>query len=102
VVWRLEAVVHRPGAFVSKLTTVQHVLVVSCPREDDIDGDDSRVVERLWENQLSYLISIPRRTFYVGCVIPVQFTFLPLEKVNIHRLAVILEGANHFSPLPLV
>ncbi|KAK7472450.1 hypothetical protein VKT23_000565 [Stygiomarasmius scandens] len=91
VTWRIKASVHRPGAFSSKMTTQRDVLVLSCPSEEDTEDTENIIVERHWDGQLQYLISISGRSFYVGGTIPVSFTMLPLAKVRIHRISVILE-----------
>ncbi|THV05159.1 hypothetical protein K435DRAFT_961538 [Dendrothele bispora CBS 962.96] len=91
VTWRLKASVHRPGAFSSKMSTQRDVLVLSCPSEEDTEDTENIIVERHWDGQLQYLISISGRSFYVGGTIPISFTMLPLAKVRVHRLSVILE-----------
>jgi len=74
------------------MTTQRDVLVLSCPSEEDTEDTENIIVERHWDGQLQYLISISGRSFYVGGTIPVSFTMLPLAKVRIHRISVILEG----------
>ncbi|KAJ6497646.1 hypothetical protein C8R45DRAFT_1093994 [Mycena sanguinolenta] len=91
VVWRLKANVHRPGAFASRMHAVRQVLVIAAPMEDDTEESEAIVVERHWEQQLQYLISISGRSFPIGSVIPVSFTMMPLSKVKIHRLSILLE-----------
>jgi hypothetical protein len=66
VVWRLKANVHRPGTFASRMTAVRQVLVIAAPLEDDTEETESIVVERHWEQQLQYLISISGRSFPIG------------------------------------
>ncbi|KAJ7018359.1 hypothetical protein C8F04DRAFT_167052 [Mycena alexandri] len=91
VIWRLKANVHRPGAFASRMHATREVVVITAPMEDDTEGSENIVVERHWEQQLQYLISISGRSFPVGGVVPVSFTMMPMTKVKIHRVAIYLE-----------
>lgn len=95
VVWRLKANVHRPGAFKTKLAAHREVVVVSSPTEEDTEDTENIIVERLWDNQLQYLIAISGRSFYIGGTIPVSFTLMPLAKIKVHRISVYLEGNIH-------
>ena len=92
VVWRLKANVHRPGAFKAKMTSTREVITIACPTEEDTEDTENIIVERQWEQQLQYLISISGRSFYIGGTVPVTFTLMPLMKVKIHRLSVVVEG----------
>ncbi|KAJ7072695.1 hypothetical protein C8F01DRAFT_972326 [Mycena amicta] len=91
VVWRLKANVHRPGALTSRMTATREVIVIAGPTEDDTEETENIVVERHWEQQLQYLISISGRSFPIGGTIPISITLMPLAKVKIHRLSVYLE-----------
>ncbi|KAF8346017.1 hypothetical protein F5887DRAFT_146677 [Amanita rubescens] len=91
VSWNLKTVVHRPGAFESKLIATREVIVVACPSDDDTEDTDNVVVERHWDQQLQYLIYISGRSFYIGGTIPVSLTLLPLAKVKIHRILIYIE-----------
>ncbi|KAJ6631582.1 hypothetical protein B0H10DRAFT_1772333 [Mycena sp. CBHHK59/15] len=91
VVWRLKAHVHRPGAFALRMTAVREVIVIAAPTEDDTEDTENIVVERHWEQQLQYLISIAGRSFPIGGIVPVTFTMMPMTKVKIHRLSIYLE-----------
>ena len=98
VVWCLKARVHRPGAFTTKLTATRQVNVISYPIQDDIEEQSSIIVQRQWENQLHYLICISAKIFYIGGTIPIQFTFLPIAKVKIHKIVVFIDGKFKSSP----
>ncbi|KAF8633417.1 hypothetical protein AX17_004588 [Amanita inopinata Kibby_2008] len=91
VVWRLKAVVHRPGAFKPRWSTVREVIVVASPVEDDTEDTENIVVERHWEQQLQYLLTVSGRSFYIGGTIPISFTLLPLSKIRVHKIVVCLE-----------
>lgn len=92
VSWRLKARVHRPGTFNAKMTAVREVITVACPIEGDTEDTESIIVERHWEQQMQYLISVSGRCFYVGGTVPVTFTLMPLAKISIYRLSVFMEG----------
>ena len=72
--------------------------MVSCPIVDDTEDSENIIVERHWDEQLQYLISISGRSFYIGGTIPVSFTLLPLAKVKIHKIFVCIEGSSvHYT-----
>lgn len=91
VSWQLKAFAHRPGAFTSKLSAAQAITIVASPGEDDTEETESIIVERQWETQMQYLISISGRSFPVGGYMPVSVTFMPWTKMKIHRISVLLE-----------
>ncbi|GBE80744.1 hypothetical protein BKA93DRAFT_236116 [Sparassis latifolia] len=91
VSWNLKAYAHRPGTFTSKLSATQEITVVACPGEDDTEESESIIVERQWETQMQYLISISGRCFAIGGVMPVTITFMPWTKMKIHRISVLIE-----------
>ena len=62
--------------------------------DDDTEDTENIIVERFWDNQLQYLLSISGRMFHIGGTIPIHMSFLPMAKMKIHRLSVILEGAH--------
>ncbi|KAK0459119.1 uncharacterized protein EV420DRAFT_1269365 [Desarmillaria tabescens] len=89
--WTISANVHRPGTFKTKLSAQREIVVVSCPTEEDTEDTENIIVERHWDQQLQYLITISGRSFYIGGTIPISFTMMPLTKVKIHRLSVFIE-----------
>ena len=92
VTWRLRATAHRPGAFTSKFVATREVLVINGPTEDDTENHEHIVVERQWDQQLQYLISVSGRSFYIGGPLPIMFTFMPLAKIKLHQIHVFIEG----------
>lgn len=70
----------------------REVTIITCPTEEDTEDTENIIVERHWEHQLQYLISISGRSFYVGGTVPITFTLLPLAKAKIHRVSVFIEG----------
>jgi len=97
VTWRLKGQVHRPGAFNPKISAVREVILIAAPGEDDIEDTENIIIERQWDSQLQYLISISGRSFYIGGTIPIQITMLPMAKMRVHRISVILEGMSYSS-----
>ncbi|KAF9486001.1 hypothetical protein BDN70DRAFT_916541 [Pholiota conissans] len=91
VVWRLSANAHRPGTFKTKLTAVRDVITISCPTEEDTEDTENIIVERQWDQELQYLISVSGRSFYIGGTMPVTITLMPLTKMKVHRLSVYIE-----------
>lgn len=91
VVWKLKANAHRPGAFTAKLTATREVSLIACPGEDDTEESENIIVERQWDSQLQYLISISGRSFHIGGTMPITITMLPLAKAKVHRISVILD-----------
>ncbi|KAI0919041.1 hypothetical protein AcV5_002059 [Taiwanofungus camphoratus] len=91
VTWKLKACAHRPGTFTSKLTAAHEITLVACPSEDDTEESESIIVERQWDTQMQYLITISGRSFAIGGVMPVSITFMPWTKMKIHRISVMLE-----------
>jgi hypothetical protein len=98
VTWRLKGQVHRPGAFSLKLSTIREVILIAAPGEDDTEDTENIIIERQWDSQLQYLISISGRSFYIGGTIPITITMLPMAKMKVHRISVILEGMS-YSPV---
>lgn len=92
VSWRLKAFAHRPGAFTAKLTAGQEVTIVACPSEDDTEDSESIIVERQWDSQMQYLITISGRSFPIGGAIPFSITFVPFTKMKVFRLSMVIEG----------
>jgi len=98
VTWRLKAQVHRPGAFSQKLCTSREVVLIASPGEDDTEDTENIIVERQWDAQLQYLITVSGRSFYIGGTLPIQITMLPMAKMKVHRISVILEG-TYYTPV---
>ncbi|KAG9105365.1 hypothetical protein FRC07_009342, partial [Ceratobasidium sp. 392] len=91
IVYRLKAVVHRTGTFVPKLVAQSEVTLISSPGEDDMEETENIVVERQWDEQLRYFITISGKSFPIGGVVPITLVMMPLAKVRIYRITVLLE-----------
>ncbi|KAF8581093.1 hypothetical protein K439DRAFT_1393126 [Ramaria rubella] len=96
VIYRLKAVVHRPGALTSKLSATREVTLVASPADDDSEETHSIAVERQWDTQLRYLIALSGRSFPIGSHIPFNLTMVPMEKCKVYRLSVFLEEKTEY------
>ena len=92
VVWSLKATVHRPGAFTPRMETVRTINVIATPSDDTTEDVESVTVNKTWEDQMVYYLSIVGRAFPIGSKIPIQLTFMPLAKVKIHRVSIAIDG----------
>ena len=92
IVWTLKATVHRPGKFTPRMEVVRNVNVVATPSEDATDDIESVTVNKTWEDQMEYYLSVVGRAFPIGSKVPIQLTFLPLAKVKIHKVSVVIDG----------
>ncbi len=94
VAWRLKATVHRPGPLTPKLTASRDVILVASPNEDDREDVDNVTIERHWEDQMQYMLTVSGRVFPIGGTMPITLTLLPMAKVKIFELKVHLEGVS--------
>lgn len=92
VKWKLVAKVRRPGVFTSKLTATREVQVVSIPAISEVDTTADILIEKPWDNQLQYLFHVSRKVLTIGSSFTVNMSFMPLDKIQIYKLAVDLEG----------
>jgi len=91
VKWKLVAKVRRPGVFTSKLTATREVQVVSIPAEADVDITEDVLIEKPWDDQLQYLLHVSRKVLTIGSSFNVKMSFMPLDKIQMYKLAVDLE-----------
>ncbi|KAH9955044.1 hypothetical protein BC827DRAFT_1239682 [Russula dissimulans] len=91
VTWRLKATVHRPGAFTSKLRAEREVVLVASPSEDNRESFDVVTMDRTWEDQLQYTLTLSGRMFPIGGTVPLTLTLLPMAKVKVFKILVRLE-----------
>jgi hypothetical protein len=79
---------------VPKLVAHAEVTLISCPGEDDTEERENIVVERQWDEQLRYFITISGKSFPIGGTVPITLVMMPLSKVKIYRITVMLEGGS--------
>jgi len=67
--------------------------------EEDTEDSESIIIERNWDQQLQYLISISGRAFFIGGRVPINLVLMPMDKIKIHRITVHIEGVfSSFRP----
>ncbi|KAH8827796.1 hypothetical protein DL96DRAFT_1600377 [Flagelloscypha sp. PMI_526] len=109
VTWSLEAAVHRPGTFKSKLSATRAIRVDRNPLESETSPQRVSTIEKEWEDQVSmssalvanflaslstqlrYTISFDAQKAFIGGTIPVSFSFLPLDKMKIFEIQAFIE-----------
>uniref|UniRef100_V5EYP1 Arrestin C-terminal-like domain-containing protein n=1 Tax=Kalmanozyma brasiliensis (strain GHG001) TaxID=1365824 RepID=V5EYP1_KALBG len=94
----LRANVVRAGALTPNLVAEREVNLIHAPDEDALEETDSIVVERCWEDLLSYMVVFSGKSFPIGQQIPLWLKFVPLGKVKIYRiLATLEERTDYFA-----
>ncbi|KAN0064795.1 hypothetical protein ACQY0O_001852 [Thecaphora frezii] len=92
----LKAAVNRAGALTPNLAAEKEVKLILAPDEDALDETDSIVVERSWEDVLSYMVVLSGKSFPFGRRIPLWMKFVPQGKVRIHRITATLEERTDY------
>lgn len=88
----------RSGALTPNLIAEREITLIHAPDEDALDETDSIVVERCWEDVLSYMVVFSGKSFPIGQKIPLWLKLVPLGKVKIHRiLATLEERTDYFA-----
>lgn len=95
--YALKATVRRSGPLTPNLTAEREVVLVHAPDEEGTEETEAVVVERTWEDALTYRVFISGRSFACGSTIPLWMKFIPLgEKVKVWRLTATLEERTHY------
>ncbi|KAJ1028402.1 hypothetical protein NDA16_001569 [Ustilago loliicola] len=92
----LRANVVRAGPLTPNLTAQREVTLIHAPDEDALEETDSIVVERCWEDLLSYMVVFSGKSFPIGQKIPLWLKFMPLGKVKIYRIIATLEERTDY------
>ncbi|SPO37547.1 related to ALY2 - alpha arrestin [Pseudozyma flocculosa] len=92
----LKAVVYRSGALTPNLVAEREIKLIHAPDEDALDETDSIVVERTWEDVLSYMVVFSGKSFPFGRKIPLWLKFVPQGKVRIHKITAMLEERTDY------
>ena len=74
------------------METVHTINVVATPSQDATEDVECITVNKSWEDQMEYFLSIVGRAFPIGSKIPVQLMILPIAKVKIHKVSVAVDG----------
>ncbi|WWC65955.1 uncharacterized protein I303_108577 [Kwoniella dejecticola CBS 10117] len=96
VVYRLKASVIRVGALTPNLTEDMEITMIAQPQEDDMEETENVIVERQWEEQMRYQITLGGKAFPIAGTIPISIRLMPLLKCKIHRLTVALEEKTDY------
>ena len=91
ITWTLKATVHRPGKFTPRMEVTRPINVVATPSDDATEDVENVTVNKTWEDQMVYYLSIVGRAFPIGSKIPIQLNFMPLAKVKILRVSVVID-----------
>jgi hypothetical protein len=73
---------------------VRTINVVATPSEDATEDVESVTVNKTWEDQMAYCLSIVGRAFPIGSKVPIQLTLLPIAKIKIYKVSVAIDGAS--------
>ncbi|PWY98573.1 hypothetical protein BCV70DRAFT_149779, partial [Testicularia cyperi] len=92
----LKVNVVRAGALTPNLLAEREIKLVHAPDEDALEETGSIVVERCWEDVLSYMVVFSGKSFPIGQRIPLWLKFIPLGKVKIHRIIATLEERTDY------
>lgn len=93
----LKATVERVGALTPNMSTEREIVLVQA--YDEVL--DPIVVQRTWEESLTYMAVISGRSFAIGSSIPLWIKFVPQAKVAIVRISVALEErTSYIKPQP--
>ncbi|WVQ75076.1 hypothetical protein IAR50_004685 [Cryptococcus sp. DSM 104548] len=96
VMYRLKASVVRVGALTPNLTEDTEIVMIATPQEDDLEETENVIVERQWEEQMRYQITLGGKAFPIAGTIPISIRLMPLLKCKIHRLTVALEEKTDY------
>jgi len=88
VKWELQARIERAGAFKPNLQGSREVLIVRVPDQMSLETTEPISVNRCWDDQLHYDITISGKSFPIGSRIPISFKLTPLAKVQIHKIKI--------------
>jgi hypothetical protein len=66
VVYKLKATVVRVGALTPNLVEDLEVMMIATPQEDDLEESENVIVERQWEEQMRYQITLSGKAFPIG------------------------------------
>ena len=76
------------------MVTMRIINVVATPSDDATEDVENVTVNKTWEDQMVYYLSIVGRAFPIGSKIPIQLTFMPLAKVKILKVSVVIDGMS--------
>lgn len=72
--YKLKATIVRVGALTPNLVEEMEVVMIASPQEDDTEEMDNVIVERQWEEQMRYRITLGGKAFPIGGTMCVYIT----------------------------
>jgi hypothetical protein len=106
VVYKLKATVVRVGALTPNLVEELEVMMIATPQEDDLEESENVIVERQWEEQMRYQITLSGKAFPIGgtmwvtiqwiCRIPADA--IQPDKCPTHALIEVQGPSSHGRP----
>lgn len=84
----LLATVERCGAFKTDLHARLPVTIVRTPSDNSVEESEPIVISKDWEGRLFYDILIASKDIILDAFLPIHFSFLPSDKVTLHRIRV--------------
>lgn len=84
----LLATVERCGAFKTDLHARLPVTIVRTPLDNSVEESEPIVISKDWEGRLFYDILIASKDIILDAFLPIHFSFLPSDKVTLHRIRV--------------
>ncbi|KAJ8069296.1 hypothetical protein OCU04_002956 [Sclerotinia nivalis] len=97
VIWQVETLVERAGAFRANLFGVKEVPVIRTPNIESLELVEPISISRNWDDQLHYDIMISGKSFPLGSKIPIAFKLTPLAKVQIHKIRIYVTESIDYS-----
>lgn len=95
--YALKALVRRSGPLTPNLSCEREVVMVHAPDEEGIEETEAIIVERSWEEALTYRVFVSGRSFACGSKIPLWIKFIPLgEKIRLWRFTAVLEEKTNY------
>ncbi|EEB05776.1 arrestin/PY protein 1 [Schizosaccharomyces japonicus yFS275] len=91
VVYRLKAVIERPG-LASKIVKKKHLRIIRSLPPDAVEFTQTVSVENTWPNKIEYNINVPTKVYAIGSYIPINIVLIPLLKgLTIGRISIALK-----------
>ncbi len=94
--YMLRALVQRSGPLTPNLSAEREITLIHAPDEEEVAETDNIIVQRTWEDAMSYVVAISGRSFALNSKIPIWLKFVPLTKVRIHRIVATLEEKTDY------
>lgn len=97
VMWHVEAIIERAGAFKPNLFGSKEVNIVRVPDLLSQETSEPVALARHWDNQMYYEACISGKSFLIGGNIPIAFKITPLAKVQVHKIKVYISETIEYK-----